>query len=1622
MKSFRIVDTKFRILSKGRVGMFASVAVGAMITFGATSAYATEYFSSNVSTADTYTDTVGTPHTVSRLSAVTAAALTRSSTDLTDDAIFRPYGVASTYVGVDGVDTGTQVFGVLGVQDYTVYQSQFVYNPTSQSGASYSATSNGTYNGVTLTGVNSGAVSTNTLTFASGANTHDIYKWDAIDYHTDGEYTYYTSGTGSTAYTANLVFNGVNTVSGFTNIDNGTITIAGSNVNFAGTVQAGAINIGGSGVYFNSNVDLNGGNMTFDGGYGVTLHAGMNDGNVNFAGNNGTLTIDTGNLVGNIDTTASRTGTLAFGTNGATSITGNVGSTAALKEIQLNGTGISMIDGSAKAVLVNLNTAGTLSFGGGLDTRLADGTLGQVNFNNYDGTVQIGNNSNLYGNVTTDTDNNGKLTMISGTQSINGQVGTSGKAIKILNIGGQNTGGLDNSVNNYSTTTAYGDIYVTDTVLNNNGTTNNSSLIMATDYDLYSTVTTTDNGAGVLTLAGGVQNVTGNVGTNGMRLDQVNSGANGATSNFGSFGAQTDVYADTVSNIGTGTTNFSRNVTATTINVASGISNFTNNVTATTTTIGSGVANFNTNGTGTTTSDIVFSASTSAITSDTGSYTTAELGSATANLINGLSGAVTFAGNDATVNVWDAKAISGAITTATNSNTGTVNYRGDGTITSTVGVTGMGIKELNINTNNEQSTASGVIANGNIYAGIVNLKNNATLTLADGTDITGTTTSETNVAALTGTAQVIAAALDGNGAHTGTVKMLGTSVITGVVGTDAASIATIEAGTTGKIVTFNNMVYAQNLIYSGNGTVVLNGQAGVDAATAGMKGTVDFGTGGTGTLQIGDGVNLTTGTNGIQFANANGATMTFNGNSTVTGVLGGDTAGRSTFKEIFAGANGKTVNFLSDVYNMEGSGTFGTFYVNGTGTVNFQGNLYGDLVYLNDGVVNVSNGKSILVNTVPVAVTTLTDGVGTLNYLGSTTLDTDIGTSAAMLKSVTFNASSNNVTQNIGHNVYSDTVTIGGTSGTAAIFLADVTGVYDYAGATTMKEYRGGTAANVTADVALGGDLTIANDTSAINFGKSHVTVGLKHDGITAGNFDTNGGAMSFTVNTLDISNNYTGTGTATSTDSALVSVVGNLTMDGDENVHINYVGSLANSGSYTVINAAGGTAANATVNTVVAGAYNQNENGHVSDNSFAIDTRVATNATGDLVVYADRTGAASGSTYAANQNYVQKSATMGDFSNNAAVVLGGIAAAGNQTGDMVQVIQKIDIDSFGYGNNQANLAVQAKRLAPIANTSLSQSAIGANTLTLNTISNRIADLRGDSVILPSAGRTGMSAGDESAKNGAWVKLIASTATQDKDGMYDGYKTRSGGLAMGIDHQFNSNVTVGAAFGYTHTNVDQKDFRSGDQANTDSYNIVAYASKDFERAYVEGALSYAHHDTDSSRAAAVGRTAHADIDANQYTGHVSAGYRFNVNDKATVAPFLALDYTHLTQDAYTETGAGAINLSVDEMSINRTTVGGGVRLGTKIDNASTTLRPELKLAAYHISGGTNTDVAAQYVGGGAKFVTPGTDLNNMMYNVGLGLKAQINAATSLGLTVDYDRSSNGLFEGYTGQLVGRYEF
>lgn len=957
--------------------------------------------------------------------------------------------------------------------------------------------------------------------------------------------------------------------------------------------------------------------------------------------------------------------------------------------------------------------------------------------------------------------------------------------------------------------------------------------------------------------------------------------------------------------------------------------------------------------------------------------------SALANLDGNLTGNIYFNNNDAQVDLANGKTIDGSLYSSDNWY-GYIDFEGSGTITGETFVYGINVGTL------VQGTAN---FNGDtIGEDGINLFNDSTIVMAENTNIG--IDSDNSGSGVDGQSNIST-----NINNTGTLTLEGgVQEVYGQIGSYGYSLKEVNIGTVSTpTTTFDNMVYATDVNVGEDYSVInFNGQnydgnANADAlnGTLNLNSTMS-------TVNIAGGLNLTTGEDGISFTNANNSSLVFEGSSTVYGQLGGDSLTNDTFETIYAqGTTFDSLTFKNDVYVEEGTVMAPTtFHVDGTGTVNFEGNLYGDLVFNQDGIVNVSDTKSVVVTGEDsLAIYTDTDDQGIVNFLGSTTLYSDLAESGSMLEAVNFNTETNGVTQEIGTNVYAYDTTIGHANGedSIALNLVDVTAEYDFEGADNIQEFRGQTAVNITSDVEFGGNLTIADSTSAINIGTSHVTVN--------GQFTTNNGGLSFIVNTLDL----TGSDNAdsTSTGSGLVTT-DTLAMVGDEQIHINYVGSLSDAGSYTLIDAL--------TNTTL---ENDGTDFTVTDNSSIIDTIVDLDINGDLVVTADRTG---GGDYTSDELYIEKSNTQGNFSNGAATVLAGIAADGSQTGDMIEVIQKLELDSFGYGNTAENLADQLELAAPVANSANLQTIVNTANLVANTINSRTADIRANTA-------NGLSSGNEvMGDSSAWIKGIYTKSSQDSNAQYDGYDAKAYGAVIGIDKTTSSGTTFGLAVSFNSSDVDLEGLRTGDNIDTDTKEVIAYVSKDYQNAYIDAQISYAMHDTSSTRQTAIDRTAKANIDATQLGAKVEAGYKALTSNGTAITPYFALGYSFLEQDAYNETGADALNLNVDALDLNRGLAQVGVKFAKAFDSNGTIYTPSLNLGAYTTFGDDNVDVVAQFAGGGDKFITPTQDLNETVFKIGAGLKTDFANNSNISLDLNYETNDNSEFNSYSGSIKYQIKF
>ncbi|RWS50424.1 hypothetical protein CKA56_02525 [Arcobacter venerupis] len=1386
-------------------------------------------------------------------------------------------------------------------------------------------------NGKTAT-FTSDVYATNLNVTGTGAvDLNGSYKGTTLNYNADGSVNLADTKnitaavTTTTNDTGTLNLLGTSTVNGQVGTDSNKLANVNAGANgktatFTSDVYATNLNVTGTGA-----VDLNGSYK------GTTLNYNA-DGSVNLA--------DTKNITAAVTTTTNDTGTLNL--LGTSTVNGQVGTD------------------SNKLANVNAGANGkTATFTSDVYATSTNISSGEIKFE-----------SDLTSDVIALTSGAGVITFVGDTsgktQTVTGNIGSSGNSINTLNIG-------DGGVGNYSKTVIDGNVYAANTVLNND-TTNNSTLELTDGSNITSTIKTSTDGQGILTFVGD-STATGTIGTDTEKLAQINAGADGKTVTFNSSinsnnlnitGDGTVVLADnaninapistTTNNEGTltlnGTSTVSGDVGTSTKKlkeINAGVSGetvtFENAVNSTTLNVAAGTVNLNTVS-GNTTSNIVFS--------DTG----------TVNLNGDLTGDINFSGNDAIVNVSDGKGILGSVQTLASNNTGILNYKGDGAISGNIGssITN-GIKELNINTNNEQNTPDGVIAGvvglaRELYADVVALENNATLTLLDNTNMLNSGLGSDKIFITTDVT------------NTGTLNFKGTSNITGQVGESNKVLNTINAGVTGETVTFNDMVYATTLKYSDNGTVVLNGNTTTDTSE-GIIGTVDLNNT-TGTLEIGDDVNLTTGTSGIQFANANDAILKFTGNSTITGVLGGNTTGNSTFERIYAGADGSTVTFKNDVYVEESNDT--TLHVSGTGTVNFEGNLTGDLIYDADGTVNVSDAKSIIVSTVPTAVRTQTDNTGTLNFLGTTTLYSDIGTETKKLKDVTFaleGTSSDTYTQTINKNIYAQNTYIGNGSNSVTV--------------------------NVSDDIIFGGNLDLKDNTT-LNVSDNDITV---KDTLTM----ASNSKINFKVYTTDLS---AGQAVENADSGSITS--NSLTMASDAKINIDYVGSWYGAGKYNLI----------TSSSVSGTYYGTEANGLVSDNSI-IDSIVKIDGT-NLTLFADRTG---GGSYDADDLYIVKSEIGDHYSNGASQALAGYANEANREGALADIIRDLEELQGGTtlsADKKAEMIKTQKLLAPVANNSGIQSTIIASNLVLSTIKDRMSDVRG-STSMDFIPYSGYSSGDYGLDNSLWIKALASKATQSKVKDYDGYDSKSTGFVAGYDRTLKDGTTVGVALAHSNTQIDQADFRKGDTSETKSTQLTIYTEQEFGDAYIDGLLSYAKHSTDATRTANSGQLS-SSVDAEQLSAKIELGYRVYFEDIATLTPFTSIEYGTLNQKAYTEKGTKYQNdaLKVDSVKMNKGTVGVGAKLTTNLNLGDALIIPELRLAVYNSIGDTNADIKAQYVGGGNQFVTPTEDLNKTIYNAGAGLNTTLSDSSSLIFGVDYDRSKDGKFVGYSGNVSFKLSF
>ena len=305
--------------------------------------------------------------------------------------------------------------------------------------------------------------------------------------------------------------------------------VAGTTTTFNAAVSADALNVTGTGT--------------------VALGAQTFTGDINFGGNNGTLTLSSGTITGNIDTTTAGTGTVTI--TGAGTIDGSIGTSVTghtLSAVNAGTAGTTLITGDIHATTLNITGTGTVAL---------DGTLtGAVAYGANNGVVALASGKNITGAVTAT--NTGTLTLL-GTNTVGGNIATLG-VLNAGELGGIAT--LSGTVNAAAINIGTGTANFAHTVtgaIDFGG--NNGTVTVASGANIVGAVDSTGSTSGTLTLQGGTQDVSGAIGAT-HALTLVNAGQAGGATTFDGL-----VKATTL-NVGTGSAVLGAGFTGTTANFA----------------------------------------------------------------------------------------------------------------------------------------------------------------------------------------------------------------------------------------------------------------------------------------------------------------------------------------------------------------------------------------------------------------------------------------------------------------------------------------------------------------------------------------------------------------------------------------------------------------------------------------------------------------------------------------------------------------------------------------------------------------------------------------------------------------------------------------------------------------------------------------------------------------------------------------------------------------------------------------------------------------------------------------------------------------------------------------------
>ena len=300
----------------------------------------------------------------------------------------------------------------------------------------------------------------------------------------------------------------------------------------------------------------------------------------------------------------------------------------------------------------------------------------------------------------------------------------------------------------------------------------------------------------------------------------------------------------------------------------------------------------------------------------------------------------------------------------------------------------------------------------------------------------------------------------------------------------------------------------------------------------------------------------------------------------------------------------------------------------------------------------------------------------------------------------------------------------------------------------------------------------------------------------------------------------------------------------------------------------------------------------------------------------------------------------------------------------------------------------------------LTGGASNAITGTLSSINN-VVQARQDS-------NSGLSGGDLTSDNHAWLKTFGSWADQDNNKGVSGFDANTTGFAIGTDAAFTEQLRLGVAFVYAKTDVDSNSNIAPQSLEVDTYQLVGYGSYSLQPdTELNFQVDAGQHNNEGKRHMPFAdATAKADYSSQSAHIGIGLGHSLHFSEQLTFVPSVRADYTWIGDEGYHEKGAGALDLNVDRNDVEQFILSADGKLNYELTE-HTVLSANLG-AGYDLIN-EQSSITSAYAGAAtAAFTTRGLDPSPWLERGGLGLTHTLDNGTEISLRYDVESRSDFL--------------